>query len=104
MWSMRNISIQGKILLIKTLALPKLTYVSTVLPNPSKDFIKQVEREFLGFIWKKKPDRIKRNILYNTIENGGLKMTDYESFCHALKISWIKRLIMVFGRGIHWLN
>ena len=32
-WSMRNISIQGRILLVKTLALPKLTYVSTVLPT-----------------------------------------------------------------------
>lgn len=91
-WSMRNISIQGKILLIKTLALPKLTYVSTVLPNPSKEFIKKVENELFGFVWKKKPDKIKRTILYNTFENGGLKMVDYESFCHALKISWIKRL------------
>ena len=41
---------------------------------------------------RKKPDKIKRNILYNSYEKGGLKMTDYESFCHALKISWIKRL------------
>ncbi len=91
-WSMRNISIQGRILLVKTLAIPKLTYVSTVLPNASKDFIKNVEREFFSFIWKKKPDKIKRTILYNNYENGGLKMTDYESFCYALKISWIKRL------------
>ena len=30
--------------------------------------------------------------MYNTYEHGGLKMTDYESFCNALKISWIKRL------------
>ncbi len=91
-WSMRNLSVQGKILLVKTLALSKLTYVSTILPNPNKDFVKKVEKEMFGFIWKKKPDKIKRNILYNSYENGGLRMTDYESFCHALKFSWIKRL------------
>jgi len=40
-WSMRNLSVQGKVLLVKTLALSKLTYISTILPNPSKEFIKK---------------------------------------------------------------
>ena len=65
---------------------------STILPTPSKEFIKRVEKELFGFVWRKKPDKIKRKIMYNTYEHGGLKMTDYESFCNALKISWIKRL------------
>ena len=28
--------------------------------------------------------------MYNTYDHDGLKRTDYESFCNALKISWIK--------------
>ena len=55
-------------LLVKTSAFSKLI-VSTILPNPNKDFIKKkVEKELFGFIWKK-TDKIKRNILYNSYEN-----------------------------------
>ena len=61
-WSMRNIFIQGRILLVNTFALPKSTYVFTVLPTPtpSKEFIKRVEKELLGFVWRKKQDKIRK--------------------------------------------
>jgi hypothetical protein len=33
------------------------------LPNPSEDFIKQIDRLLYQFLWKKDPDKIKRSII-----------------------------------------
>jgi hypothetical protein len=41
--------------------------------------------------WKK--DKVKREILTNSYENGGLKMIDIKLFCQALKMTWIKKYI-----------
>ena len=42
-----------------------------------------------------KPDKIKRNVIIGPRENGGLNLPHIKSFCHALKLSWMKRLIDV---------
>ena len=41
-WLTRNLSLKGKITILKSLALPKLLYVSTNVPVPS-DVIKEAE-------------------------------------------------------------
>jgi hypothetical protein len=38
------------------------------------------------------PDRIKRSVLINTYEKGGLDMVDIDSYFKSLKISWGSRL------------
>ena len=47
------------------------------LQSSQLQFIKIVEKELFGFVWRKNPDKIKRKIMYNTYEYGGLKITDY---------------------------
>ena len=44
----------------------------SILPNPSQDLMKKVEKALFKFIWNNKPDQIKREVLYSTRENGGL--------------------------------
>ena len=53
----------GKIVVIKSYALPKLIYPLTSLPNPPKEAIKGIEKMMYDFIWDGKPDKIKREIL-----------------------------------------
>ena len=43
------------------------------------------------FLWGKR-DKIKRNVMINSYENGGVKMIDIESHFHALKAAWIPRI------------
>ena len=38
LWSWRGLSLFGKVTIIKTLLLPKVLYVSTILPPPSEFF------------------------------------------------------------------
>ena len=90
-WQSRKLTLYGKILIIKTVAISQLIFNLTVLTIPTK-YITQINKIIYNFIWNK-TDRIKRKTLINTIENGGLNMIDLESKYKALKASWIPKLL-----------
>ena len=83
----------GKVTVVKTYALPKLIYPFSVLANPKKNIIESIKTAIFKFIWDGKPDKIKRNILYQTYENGGLNLTNIEQFLSSIKASWVKRYL-----------
>ena len=62
-----------KVTVIKSYALPKLIYPSTVLENPSTQTIDNLQKDIFKFIWNSKPDNLKRSILFQGYEYGGLK-------------------------------
>jgi len=66
----------GKLTVVKTYALPKLIYPLTVLNNPNMKLIEDIQKDIFKFIWNGKPDKIKRSILYQQYEFGGLKLTN----------------------------
>ena len=45
------------------------------------------------YLWNDKREKIKRSILINTFEGGGLNMVDIESFYIMLQIKWVKSLL-----------
>ena len=90
-WQHRKLTLIGKITVIKTFALPKLIYPFSVLPNPTKEVIQKIKQAIFNFIWDNKPDKVKRKLLIQNYENGGLKLTDIELFLNSIKASWIKR-------------
>ena len=60
MWSQRDISVYGKINLVKSLALSKLVFICSVMETP-KLFVDEVNKIVLDFIWGHEPctqDRI----------------------------------------------
>jgi hypothetical protein len=63
-----------KITVIKTLALPILTQVLSVLPNPPKETFIDIQNTLFRFLWNNKRDKIKRNVIMNDYEEGGLKL------------------------------
>ena len=44
-------------------------------------------------VWNGKPDKIKREILYCSKEDGSLKVINISKFIDALKITWVKRFL-----------
>jgi hypothetical protein len=90
----RNLSLMGKVTVIKTLAIPKLIHILTVLPNPTSQFISKLNEVFSIFLWKNKKGKINRNLLAQTLEEGGLKLTHIQSQIDALKIRWIRYLLL----------
>jgi hypothetical protein len=59
----------GKILIIKTLILPKFTFLASSCVVP-KMYIKEIESCFYRFIWNGKPDKIKTLTLIGDYEKG----------------------------------
>lgn len=90
-WSRRDLSIYGRINIVKTLALSKLVFISSVMETP-KNFATEVNKIVFDFIWKQKPAKIKKTTLIKKKSDGGLGMKDFVLFDKALKLTWVKRL------------
>ena len=92
-WGKRNLTIMGKILIIKILILAKFTFLASSCVV-AKMYIKEIESCFHRFIWKGIPDKIKRLTLIGDYEKGGgLNMVDINSYFKSLKVSRVKRLL-----------
>lgn len=91
-WSKRQLTPIGKITVIKTLLLSKLTYFFINVPDPPPDFLAELEKMFFRFLWDGKPSKIKKSVVCKDYEEGGLKMCDIYSFLATMKLSWLRRL------------
>ena len=54
---------------------------------------KEIEKKCFKFIWNGKPEKVKRNLIINSYERGGLQMIDIKNYFIALKASWVSRLV-----------
>ena len=61
MWNKRNLTVLGKITVIKAILLSKLTQLLIRLPSPNKVYIKALETMLYNYICGSKTDRISRN-------------------------------------------
>ena len=90
-WKQRDLTLTGKVHLMKTYALSKLNYVSSLIAVPEWVMI-EIEKITFEFLWNGK-DRIKRKIMVQDYKNGGIRMTNYRLFVKAQRISWLRRLL-----------
>ena len=76
---------------MKSLAVSKLTHLFTndIVP---KEVIDYINKAIYSFLWGKR-ERIKRKVLINTIESGGINMLDINSYINAIKSTWVQRII-----------
>ena len=90
-WRIRNLTVQGKITIFKTLAISKVIHLALVT-NVPQVIIDQLNKIQKDFIWNRKYPKIKHSTLCNTHENGGLKSVHIPNKLTSLQCSWIKRL------------
>ncbi len=98
-WKQRHLTLFGKVQIIKSLALSKLTYVASCCTMPNDETIKYINNIFYKFIWGK-VERIKRKSIINKTTLGGLGMIDIKAYFLAVKAAWVPRLLK--GRGENW--
>ncbi len=96
LYKSKSLSLVGKVTVIKTLMIPKLIHILSVIPSEEKA-IYNTEKLILDFLWDGKPPKISYNQLSETYEHGSLKLTSVKTLVKALRISWIKRLITSDG-------
>ena len=89
-WSHRHLTMEGKILIVKTFGLSQLIYNMQSYEFMSDDLV-TTERTIFKFLWSNSElqtgvDRIKRSIMKNTFSKGGMKVTDVDSLNRSLKV------------------
>jgi len=84
-WKSRNLTIVGKMLVVKTFALSQLVFSSQFVNISAKD-IKKIEKLCYGFLWGEGPERVKRAYLKNSRINGGINGVDVEAFFLSIQI------------------
>jgi len=92
-WKLRDLSLIGRIHIIKSLASSQLIFHLSTIMSPTESFFKEVESLFYQFLWNSKVERIKRNMMIAPYHEGGLNMLDIRCQNQALKLKWIERLI-----------
>ena len=50
-------------------------------------------------IWNSKRDKVKRNTVVKSYEEGGLRMTDMNYYINSINITWVKRLTDPENKG-----
>jgi len=90
LWSHRHLTMEGKVLIVKTFGLSQLIYNMQSYLFRSED-LTRVEKIIFGFLWSTSDnpngiDRIKRSIMKNDFQKGGMKATDVECLDRSLKL------------------
>ena len=62
-WSSRNLTPYGKVTIIKSLLIPKITHMLLSLPSPSLSCFKEINNVISKFLWCGKPPKWKKEIL-----------------------------------------
>ena len=96
-WEKRNLSIMGKIIIVKTFLISQLVYFMQAFIIPDK-VLTEIGRILFRFVWKKRDnnkkafEKVKRNILCSDYKQGGLKMIDIKQMQLAFIMNWVIRL------------
>ena len=87
----RNLTLKGKIIIFKTLALSKITFLADVLviPNQIINGLQQIQKDFL---WNSSSPKVKYETICKDFQYGGLRNIDIKSKIISLQCSWIKKL------------
>ena len=91
LWKLRNLTVEGKVLIFKTLALSKIIFQAFVTPIPIY-VVTELEKIQKSFLWENSTSKIKHDTLCNDYKDGGLKNVDIRKKIISLQCSSIKRL------------
>ena len=72
LWKLRNLSIEGRIVVFKSLAVSKLSNLALVTEIPTST-INLLTKIHMEFIWKGKTPNVKSSTLSNDYDHVGLK-------------------------------
>ena len=101
-WEKRELSLFGRVLILKIFALSKLVLPASTVCVPLH-LIKRVDTLFYKFLWRSK-DKVKRLKVVQNLENGGLNMIDTKLFFDSLHARWITRILEADPDGDSWVQ
>ena len=91
-WLQRDLSLKGRVLITKAEGISRLTYAAISLHLDNK-ISKAVDQMLFNFIWKNRTHYIRKSIVMNNYESGGLNFLDFKTLNNTFKINWAKKFI-----------
>ena len=91
LWKLRNLAIEGRIVVFKSLLISKFIHLALVTEIPTSTYNLSTKIQ-MEFIWKGKNPKIKNRTSCNSYEYGGPKNVGIFSNAVNLQCSWMKRL------------
>ena len=88
---MRNLTLEGRIVLFKTLAISKIIFLALLTKIPHQVF-KELEKIQKSFLWKDSTQKIRHETTCKDYKDSGLKNVDISYTFVSLQCSWIRRL------------
>ena len=92
LWKLRNLTLEGKILIFKTLALSKIIFQAFVTPIPIY-VVTKLQKIQKKFLWENSTSKIKHDTLCNDYKDGGLKKVDIPKKNYKSSVFMDKKII-----------
>lgn len=92
-WLQRDSPLQkGRVLIIKAEEISRLIYAAQSL-SVNNSICKSVDRMLSNFLWKNKTHYMRKSVVLNEYDKGGLNFIDFSSLNNTFKIKWIKQCL-----------
>ena len=93
-WSVRNLSLLGRVTIIKSLLIPTLLYKLSVIPTQvPANFIKKLKRIIYKFLWGSSWERVRRETMICSINEGGVNMIEISAYLTSLRMKYVKNIV-----------
>ena len=108
-WKSRDLSLLGRILIVKTFGTSQLLYLSNVLHIPDW-VVTEAEKIIYDFVWKGQQYKVKKKVVIQDYEQGGYKLSDIISMFKVQMLKWIskyfnfRRIILETDNGRNYWN
>ena len=96
MWKTRQLTIYGRLEVVRSLAISKIMYVLNML-DPPKGFCKDVQNAINGFVWKNKTAKVKYSTAVGMYIDGSLKLPNIDIRYKTQRIMWMSNLISKYN-------
>lgn len=90
LWSCRNLSLKGKIIVLNTIIIPIFIYPATIMGIDDKTLL-EIDKTLFDFIWSKRKPKIAKPVIQQQYEKGGLKAPNILNRVKSWQIMWLQR-------------
>ena len=73
-WETRSLTLYGKVVVIKSIVMSKITHLLLALLCPSKQLLQSIDNLVANRPWNEKTPRFRREIIKADIKEGGMKL------------------------------
>ena len=101
-WERRDLSLLGRVQIIKTFAISKLVLSASTQCVPEY-IVKRIDKIIFKFLWRSK-DKVKKIKIIQSTEKGGLNMINVKAFFQSLLATWVVRILKADPKIDNWVQ